>query len=357
MQIDGHHALTYIAARLAGFTHARAGTIAHAAQYVDDATNGGSITFDNGAMYWRIASAHRMLDHRNLDTLANHKVWIPFHFLPGNGGRGAGKRPRGGFIQKLVCRPDSPVAREMLAHCIAGRDRPYALHRLGITMHVYADTFAHQGFAGVNHKINEVSALSSSNKRKDRRFFERIKHYFISEAFPLGHGAALEYPDLPWLKWRYRNGNGQLVERDNAAIFLEAADKMCRAMYCYRTGDLSVALEEAPGLPKGDAATLRRLLRRFRSEEAEVRHGRWLDEIAAGAFSFGAAKLRYQAKGVGSWKHKALRQAAAVDTGQERFPYQQEFLHSDWKMFHDALLAHRFAVVREVLPRYGICVA
>ena len=80
MQIDGHHTLTYIAARLAGFAHTKASIIAYSAQYVDDATNAGKLHFKNGAMYQRISSAHKMLDYRNTDELANHQVWIPFHF-------------------------------------------------------------------------------------------------------------------------------------------------------------------------------------------------------------------------------------------------------------------------------------
>jgi len=37
-------------------------------------------------IYPRTASAHKMLDYRNMRDLANHRVWLPFHFLPGNGG-------------------------------------------------------------------------------------------------------------------------------------------------------------------------------------------------------------------------------------------------------------------------------
>ena len=69
MQIDGHHTMTYIAARLAGFSKPKASIIAYSAQYVDDATNSGVIKFDNEAMYQRISSAHRMLDYRNSDEL------------------------------------------------------------------------------------------------------------------------------------------------------------------------------------------------------------------------------------------------------------------------------------------------
>lgn len=357
MQIDGHHTLTYVAARLAGFAHRQAATVAHAAQYVDDATNAGVVHFDNGAMYRRIASAHKHLDHRNLDKLANHQVWIPFHFLPGNGGMDAGKNPAGSFIHKLVCLPDSPVARDMLRVCVADRDKPYALHRLGIAMHVYADTWTHQQFAGVNHKINRVAGLSSHDERLDRSFFNKIASYFVGEAFPLGHGGALNYPDLPFLVWRYRNGHGKRIQRDNPTLFLQAADRMCRAMQCYRNNDAQMDLEAVDGLPAADEETILDLLRRITDEEGESRHRRWLEAIAAGRFSFGKARLRYIAKGKNSWKHKATGQIAAYDHGREVFPYTPAFLDSDWKRFHDALQAHRFDVVHDILPRYGICAA
>ena len=184
MQIDGHHTLTYVTARLAGYSRPKASIIAYSAQYVDDATNAGIINFKNGAMYKRISSAHKMLDYRNSDELANHQVWVPFHFLPGNGGKRAGENPEGTFIRKLVCFPDSHVARDMLRACARDMGKSYALHRLGITMHVYADTWAHQGFAGVNHKINEVRKLATTNKTKDKNFLKKIASYFLSESFP-----------------------------------------------------------------------------------------------------------------------------------------------------------------------------
>jgi len=48
MQIDFHHAVTYVVARMAGFNHNEADTISYSAQYVDDATNDGVIEFTNG---------------------------------------------------------------------------------------------------------------------------------------------------------------------------------------------------------------------------------------------------------------------------------------------------------------------
>ena len=50
MQKDFHHAVTYTVARLATFGHREAETIAYCAQYVDDATNNGTVKFGNNAM-------------------------------------------------------------------------------------------------------------------------------------------------------------------------------------------------------------------------------------------------------------------------------------------------------------------
>ena len=357
MQIDGHHTMTYVAARCAGYPHNEAEIIAYSAQYVDDATNAGSIQFDVGAMYSRIASAHKMLDYRNLKKLANHKVWVPFHFLPGNGGKPAGEEPAdASFIRKLVCAPDSHVARDMLKTCFESKDRQYFLHRIGISMHVFADTWAHQGFAGVIHKINNVEELQSDEPSEDQGLFSKLANYFLSEDFPLGHGAALSHPDKPYLVWNYRNGLGEPVERDNTAIFLEAVDFMCRALQAFRAGKEDLPLQDMAGLGASDKQAIEEMLRTTRGD-GDARHAQWLQAIGSGRFSFGAQALEYKPKGIGSWKHEAIGQTEGKDTGEEVFTYRPEFLHSNWKCFHDALQATRFSIVNDVLPKYGICAA
>jgi len=357
MQIDGHHTLTYIAARLAGFNRTKASIIAYSAQYVDDATNSGVIHFKNGAMYSRISSAHKMLDYRNSDELANHRVWIPFHFLPGNGGKQAGENPDGTFIRKLVCKPNSYVAHDMLRACADDMDKPYALHRLGITMHVYADTWAHQGFAGVNHEINEVENMQSDDASLDQSFFNKIANYFLSETFPLGHGAALSHPDRPYLNWEYNNGLGEHIIRKNPDIYMDAVDHMCRAMQCFYQKDMSMSLESMPGLPDQDFNKIRLLIMSIQGDSCEERHAQWLQEISKGSFSFGAEDITYIPKGRGSWKHKSIGQITFSDTGRETFPFRKTFLRSDWKLFHDALQVHRLEILHDILPKYGISAA
>lgn len=355
MQIDFHHAVTYVVSRLAGFSHPKANKVAYCAQYVDDATNGGVIKFDNGAMYARISSAHKMLDYRNSKGLKNRQVWLPFHFLPGNGGLPPGQVPRGTFHKRLLCRPDSIVARDMLESCLKDKHKPYGLHRLGITMHVYADTWAHQNFAGVNHKVNQAKDIASQDGKSDVRLGDKLVNFFVSGAFPLGHGAVLSYPDRPYLTWKYKNGTGQAVERDNPSDFIEAADQMCKAMQRWLAGSIDA---QAPGLPGDDKQKIGALFTALNEEDGHKRHAAWLKRIEAGHFSFGSSKITYIPKGRGSWKHKALGTLDWVDDPDDvPFVYRETFLKSDWKMFHDALQAHRFDIIHDILPRYGICAA
>lgn len=366
MQIDFHHAVTYVTARLAGFPHKEADIIAYAAQYVDDATKSGIVCFDNKALYERTSSAHKTIDPLNLNQLENQKVWMPFHFLPGNGTVKAGKNPKGTFIQKLVTLPGSPVAQEMVRAAILDSDKPYALHRLGITMHVYADTWAHQGFAGVLHEINEISDLEEIGNTE---VFENGLQEFIGNIFdktmkifgkatpPLGHGQANIFPDMPFLSWKYKNGLDEVVERNNTDEFCKAADALCRAMQEYRRHKTPTV--EVSGIGAEDMKKIRTLFTDLKNKDGYERHAEWLQAIngkRGKSFSFGKAALSYDEKGANSWKAQALGDAEDHN-GLHEYAYQDSFLSSNWKLFHDALQLHRITVCHDILPKYGICAA
>lgn len=363
MEIDFHHTTTYVIARAAGFKHSEAETIAYSSQYVDDATNRGTITFDNEALYTHTSSAHKTLDNRNFKKKSNHHVWLPFHFLPGNGNKKAGENPTGKFIEKIICRPNSYIAKDMITACIEKKKLPYSLHLLGITMHVYADTWSHQGFAGIAHRVNRVKALDE--KIKTKNIFKRFKNYLlvivynglskiINYALPLGHGSALNYPDLPFLKWEYYDHQKRKIKRNNTKLFIEAANEMCKAMQRYKAGKANA---KATGLSKQYKEKIENLLKSITDEEPDERHKKWLKKIKDGYFSFSPEKLHYTAKGKKSWKHKALGTMKVKDSKKDVFKYSNSFLSSDWKLFHDALLCHQFEVIHNILPKYGICAA
>lgn len=359
MQIDFHHAVTYVLARAAGFAHAEADIVSYAAQYVDDAVSSGVIRFDNDAIATRICSSHKSFDAENLDNKENILVWLPFHFLPGNGGLPAGQNPEGTFIQKLVCWPDSPIAIEMLRASILDCNKPYGLHRLGVAMHVYADTWAHQGFAGVLHKINEIDDLEETGgTHVVGNAFELLAS---KAAPPIGHGRALSLPDMPFLSWKYTNGQGGLVERNNTDLFCKAAERLCIAMQRFRCQDPDAGV---PGLAAEDRQTIRSMFTNLKQEDAAERHRQWIEAIRTGAFTFGKAEIAYSET---AWENVALqRPAAAAAAGASSDPlripgwpnvyhYTDSFLESNWRLFQDAVQLHRFTVGRDILPKYGIC--
>lgn len=352
MQIDFHHATTYVAARLAGFDQPEAEIVAYAAQYVDDATSSGTVNFDNKALYQRISSAHKMVDKRNVKALANHLVWLPFHFLPGNGGLEAGRNPKGRFIEKIICTPNSPISGDMVRQTIAEKDKPYGLHRLGVTMHVYADTWAHQGFAGVLHPVNDIeNAKETGASGVFSDGLGRIVRDIIDDTIPpLGHGRATVFPDMPFLAWEYKNYKRRIVRRNNTELFCEAANHLCMAMQRFIAGNPEARV---PGIKKSDMAKIKKLFSTCQEEKGKARHADWLDAIKNGIFSFGSDTVSYSGKGKGSWKEKAL----GTNFDQAVNTYRKHFLRSDWKLFHDAIQAHRFYVIHDLLPKYGICAA
>ncbi len=370
MQIDFHHAVTYVTSRLAGFSINESEIISYSAQYVDDAINSGTIKFRNRAMYSRDSSAHKMLDYRNFEELANHLAWVPFHFLPGNDCKKAGDNTHESFIEKLVCTPDSFVAEEMVRSCIADKQKEYGLHRLGITLHVLADTYAHQGFAGINHKINDVESLKTEKEKentlKDKvadffgDLFDKVKGKFVSDVLPLGHGGALTCPDIPYLKWSYKNYKGESITRDNTSVFMDAVKKMHEIMIRFRKDDPDYQLMDSEQMNEADLKKIESNFLNFKYEEGEERQQKWIESIANGDFSFSDGSeeiIKYIPKGYGSWKYIALDTRKETETKNEKFKFNTEFLHSDWKMFHDAVQIHRIEVIRNILPEYGICVA
>ncbi len=354
MQIDFHHAVTYVVARLSGFKKEKAAIIAHAAQYVDDATSGGTVHFSNNAMYHRISSAHAMTDPNNFKkSIKNHMVWLPFHFLPGNNGLEAGKNPEGGFINKIVCTKNSPVAKDMVRQAILEKDKSYGLQRLGITMHVYADTWAHQKFAGVLHDINEVEdAVEVSDTGVFKGGIGSWWRDLLDDTIPpLGHGRANVFPDMPFLTWEYKNNSGESITRNNPDDFCEAVDHMCMAMKRYRLGNPDDT--DVTGIQKSDKDKIRLLFEGIKEKDGEKRHKEWLKRIAEGHFSFGPEKVHYSGKGKNSWKKEAL----GTNFDESVCQYSESFMASNWKLFHDAAQAHRFHVLHDLLPKYGICAA
>ncbi len=230
MQTDMHYYGTFAMARASGLIQEVAQVIAIAAEYVDDSDAVG-LELQDGIVLGASPTAHHPLNKANLDIVDQRGTWVPFHFLPGNEGDTTHER--------LICRKDSKVAREMVDHHVALPLEGYNLELLGITAHAYADTFSHYGFSGIGSPLNQVDPSTIklhvkdtavleyiTNKSKD--FFEKYVFSVPANIAALGHGAVATFPDRPYLTWEFtyassKKGSGARV---NQATFLEACEKL-----------------------------------------------------------------------------------------------------------------------------------
>ncbi len=364
MQLDMHYYGTFAMARAAGIAEDTAKLIATCAQFVDDNVADGSVEFKDGARIDSEATAHHAVDVENLLPQDQRRVWVPFHFLPGNQGDD--------YTERLKCRMDSGIAREMLDHHINLAGTAYGPALIGIAAHVYADTFSHYGFSGVSSRGNKVDNESFRFDEgldpdirayitdKAARFFAEktggglianIKSW-IGEAFSgaLGHGAVATYPDRPYLSWGFdyeRDDavHGRECDRVNPSTFLAG----CRALH-----DMFRRFAEAgpADYRSGDG-------RDFDSIEGAVtevlanqanKQGRidaWRDVAHAGDV-FGSSGARIPDYEGHAWND---RWGELDETERGRDALSEPI----W-LFYRAAAMHRIYVLRDLLPRHGLVV-
>lgn len=357
MNIDFHYGVIYVTARLGGMSERDAEVVAHSCQYVDDATIPGILDFADGESFERLASAHKMYDYKNGWDRENRVIWTPFHFIPGGEGDN--------LEAKSICRPDSAIARDMIRHAIKGKGAGNALHRLGVSLHTYVDTWAHQGFSGTRSPYNVVTFLEGDQhdpktwKEKLENFThvitDNVKALALDAISDLGHGSALHFPDMPWAKWKYKNGHGREVVRDNLPDFVAAADMSCRVVQGFLNGNGQ--FENEGGLGRDAKQALEKLLAGNQDHDEERRLAVLATQIANGDIpGLKEALPAYISKGPGSWKHIATGITEGGD-GPVKPKWSKAFEDSDYRKVHDAIKQHRYVVTQEILPAHGVRLA
>ena len=357
MNIDFHFGIIYVVSRLAGMGPADAKTVAHACQYIDDSTTKGPLVFAEGQTFDRFATAHETFDYLNTIDSDSRLVWAPFHFLPGGEGTS--------FDKRVVCRKDSRIAREMVRGYLAAPRQDNSLHGLGVLLHTYVDTWAHQGFSGTESPHNAVHHFESENytaadlTKKVESFIEaansRLEGELIDLTVKVGHGAALHFPDLPWFKWRYRNGFDEEIERNNLPDFVDAAMMAYKVVKAFLVGETDIAGIDA--MNEEHVARIEDVLKSNRSEDPNERLEQISHQLCSGKMDEIPEPLpAYVSKGPGSWKHLATG-LSTIDDGHHAPSWSQEFEDSDYRKYHDAVKRHRMDVTTYLLPRFGIRLA
>lgn len=297
MDSDFHYYGTGTAAFAAGFNKKDSQQIAFAAQFVDwfDSDywcNWNIVDSKGNAVKNKKTKKQYVYDHPQLSIQTigwklaidyDQDIWIPFHFPPGNlpykvQADGWKKTFCEKHIvrktkllkrdQNKLCRPYSKFAYDLIldtcqrfkslstakgdelaelvadslqprVRCPVASGKQIALFLLGLRMHVFADTWAHQDFTGEQNRDINFAGVDNDVMAKDKRGKYKKTEWTGSRATdcsnvrPIeknltcgGHGQLGMYPDYSWLIYKYPASwlpkGKRLHERDNPKEYSEA---------------------------------------------------------------------------------------------------------------------------------------
>ncbi|SHH76916.1 hypothetical protein SAMN02745135_02037 [Caloranaerobacter azorensis DSM 13643] len=337
MKIDFHFYTIYVLCRLAGIKHEYSKKIAYASQHTDDAKYDHELEFISGGRFQQQMSAHKFLDLGVFSKKTGYDIFLPFHFLPGIEGKD--------FYEKLLCRANSRTAKEMLKDTLNTLNKPYGIHRLGIALHVYADTWSHQNFHGLYKFHNKVDDIELENKEQSE--FQEIEVELKSTFLPaIGHAQAFIFPDEPYLIWKYKGRNNKEYFRiDNQKRTMDAAYNI----YSFLINDVKDKKSDLFDKESKGWDEIKDKLREvlFVNKPIEQREELWKQKIKDGFFGF-KVDIEYDDR---EWFKQAVE---VIDKDRRIYDKKEVFHISDWKYFHDALTIHKFYIKNELLPKYGI---
>ncbi|MBR5180883.1 MAG: hypothetical protein IKW88_01355 [Clostridiales bacterium] len=250
MQLDFHYYATYCAAYLSGYSHKEALDLAYSAQFVDCCTK----TFLKSVSA-TIHAATTQTQAELLDTRTDliglqdiTRIWSSFHFLPRDL---YAETPRATKTYKnkyrLICGPNGTLVKDTME---LAKDK--SIQHAGIAMHVLADTWAHQRFAGTpslvinNTDKDFVEILPDGSMRpikfkhapgaeddlENGLFNSTVFNTSETSILNLGHGHAGHLPDYSFIRYRYIPAwdNYRECIKDNPSDYRNAFCQMIYAM-------------------------------------------------------------------------------------------------------------------------------
>jgi len=203
MNIEFHYYTVYYLARCAGFPDDQSLILAQSSQMVDDAVSPWEIVSKVGRVLTETTQNYLFWNEDVART-----IYRPFHFIPGDRSLAASRRLDGNPGRNAVTE-DSPLARELLITALNTRD----LYRIGIALHAYADTWAHQNFSAEDEPQNALEGNLGVPA--------------------VGHLHALKNPDGPRLSWTDTRLREPYRYVKNTERFLGAAKMMYRFLATY----------------------------------------------------------------------------------------------------------------------------
>lgn len=348
MQIDMHFYGAYAVARIAGFSPEEAKTIATAAQFVDEAVAAEPVEVNGQSYMLPVVSAHKMLDLDNGDPMDQWRVWLPFHFLPGNRGNDVS--------QRLLClwgESDNAAAESVIRLALREKGRQYGLHLLGIVTHVIQDTYAHYGFCGISSDRNNIDQSTLDSDRDGlSEFFGAIKDKVfgtLAENSRLGHASVVECPDTPYLEWKFKYEDlpeipvqYSLEDRDNKDSFYLACTRLLAIYQAFRADQVFITAPGGHGAFDINVEAEIRTILAYESESAEDRSELWRERMEANTLFPVIAEERDLRFDDAGWSYEFMRGAGAAATMTDAF------------LFNRAAARYLDHIHDVVLPELGI---
>lgn len=347
MQLDMHYYGTYALARAAGIKPEIARAIATASQYVDDSDRIICELADGGFIDNYPTAHHPSELLPNTRPEDQRHVWVPFHFLPGNEGET--------IEERLICTKDSVIARELVEHHLFQADAEYGYMLVGITAHVYADTFSHYGFSGIASNLNTVSAESITPEihrldileytlGKARTFWEK-RAADAANLLRLGHAGVATFPDRPYLHWRFTYEDGRdSGERKNAETFMEACEQLHAMFRKFATTSGARFSETSDARDFEDMSlTLTDII--SVEGKMEDRIGAWQWAARNGSLYFNPSS-----ESIPDYDPSSFNDDASSFPNLNRSDVKKTLVFQ----FMKAAAAHRDYVLNELLPKHGL---
>ncbi len=273
MQEDFHYYATYCASYLAGYSHREALDICYSAQFVDLCSrtylNFIHAPLSAATTQLQLEMMEARTDKNGLQDIT--RIWSSFHFLPydleASPPFKCGRRYRDKY--RMICRPNGALVKDTVENA-----RSRSLQAVGIAIHVLADTWAHQNFAGTpSLAINNTNDYffeilpdgterpislghnpTAADDPEEGKYTGSIFQLNENSIMNLGHGRAGHLPDYSFARYRYLPAWGSYEEilKDNPSDDLHAFTQMIHAMkdlrgtqeeFCLDTYDMEAVAE------------------------------------------------------------------------------------------------------------------
>lgn len=254
MDINFHYYAVKTLAVLAGFQEGKAQMIANFSQFVDDFTIYSKLRLSDvpdfakhlakkdktGWIFYPVTTGFdNWFEMVRLTKTKNQKyITVPFHFIPPHCKLNEDKKGDDRIAWRVV--PAQMNTESLIQGLLrnarerykAAPDSPENLIRIGLLLHIFADTYAHQNFSGFWGWENYCYLTKCYDISKGKDVTDQYSPSFFHQMFAIGHAEANHAPDDSNLLFEItmqlrENGSYDFVySRSNISEFCKASKEI-----------------------------------------------------------------------------------------------------------------------------------